>query len=89
MVAKFASFYSVACFASVRATKAFIQNSDPLFGKVSSDCQIQNITATLSSLVMLWGQSRKKFQNEEREGRKEGSMGGRENENVFFMYPKI
>lgn len=87
MVAKFASFYTVARFASVRAMKAFIQNSDPLFGKVSSYCQIQNITATLSSLVMLWGQSMKKFQNEEREGRR--GAWEEENENVFFVYPKI
>lgn len=65
MLVKFVSFFSAVHVASLGAMKAWIQTSDPLFGKVSSYCQIQNTTATLSSLIMLWRQFVKNFQNGE------------------------
>lgn len=71
MVTKFVSFYSAVRFISVGAMKDWIQNSDPLFGKASSYCQTQNITATLSSLIMLWRRSVKILQNGERERERE------------------
>lgn len=71
MITKFVSFYSAVYFISVGAMKAWIQCSEPLFGKVSSSCQTQNITATLSSLIRLWRQSVKILQNGDRERMKE------------------